>query len=227
MCTTLLKEATAATVAGHHAAASALYLRIACLYRISRYPCMNSDVKWRAFEAQKAAYMMATAAWVDPIEEIFIPHDFRQGADKEEIPVYVRLPSKASKSNPAPTVLLLTGLDGHRPDNTQRTHEFLNRGWACVIAEIPGTADCPADPKDPKSPDRLWDSIFAWMTRRNVFDMSRVCVWGLSAGGYYAIRIAHTHHGHLVGSVAQGAGAHLFFSKEWLEHVDNHEYPFR
>lgn len=50
--------------------------------------------------------------------------------------------------------------------------------------------------------------------------------WGLSAGGYYAIRVAHTHHDRLIGSIGQGAGSHLFLGKEWLSQVDNHEYPF-
>ena len=187
---------------------------------------MNTPLKWKAFQAQKAAYMMGTAAWVDPIEEIFVPHVFAVGSDRSYIPVYVRLPSKASSSNPVPTVLLITGLDGHRPDNTQRTHEFIQRGWGCIIVDIPGAGDCPADAKDPDSPDRLWDSVFLWMRRQGVFDMQKICVWGLSTGGYYAVRIAHTHKNDICGSVAHGAGIHHFFSKEWLDHADMHEYPF-
>src|SRR5271170_4748139 len=71
VCNDLLKQATSETAAGHHAAASALYLRVACLYRISRFPIMSSPLKWKAYEAQKAAYMMASAAWIDPIREVF------------------------------------------------------------------------------------------------------------------------------------------------------------
>jgi len=57
-------------------------------------------------------------------------------------------------------------------------------------------------------------------------DMRKCIAWGFSAGGYYAIRVAHTHHSRLAGSIGQGAGTHLFLSREWLEHVDDHEYPF-
>jgi pimeloyl-ACP methyl ester carboxylesterase len=56
--------------------------------------------------------------------------------------------------------------------------------------------------------------------------MKKVMVWGLSTGGYYAVRIAHTHSEQLRGVVAQGAGTHHFFSREWLEKADGHEYPF-
>lgn len=49
---------------------------------------------------------------------------------------------------------------------------------------------------------------------------------GLSCGGYYAVRIAHTHKDQLRGSVAQGAGVHRWFERSWLDNVDGHEYPF-
>lgn len=153
------------------------------------------------------------------------------------IPVYVRSPSSPPPSWSTPnqqrhqqkhtTVILLTGLDGYRTDNTERCDEFLRRGWACVVVEIPGTADCPADPADPDAPERLWDSLLEWMEADGRFDMGMLLVWGLSSGGYYAIRIAHTHADKLIGVVSQGAGCHHFFDREWLERADFHEYPFQ
>jgi hypothetical protein len=98
---------------------------------------------------------------------------------------------------------------------------------ASVVVEIPGTADCPADSADPESPDRLWTSLLEWMGKDGRFDMRRVMVWGLSSGGYYAVRIAHTHKDQIIGSVAQGAGCHYFYDREWLEKADGHEYPFQ
>lgn len=161
------------------------------------------------------------------MEDVKIPHAHAQGRDRADIPVYVRVPA-ATRDNreKCPVILLLTGLDGYRPDNTVRCDEFLARGWGSVVAEIPGTADCPADPADPESPDRLWSSVLDWMAADGRFDMSRVMVWGLSSGGYYAIRIAHTHAERVIGAVAHGAGCHHFFDREWLERVDGHEYPF-
>jgi hypothetical protein len=219
--------------AGDSAAASAHYLRACCVYRIARFPYItsfpevNCPVKWKAWEKQKEVYLKAGRAWDLPVEEVLVPHTKRTGADRDVLPVYVRVPREARDGKPAPCVVLMTGLDGYRPDNTVRCDEFLARGWGVVIVEIPGTADCPADPADPESPDRLWDSLFAWMGAVGIFDMKRVMVWGLSSGGYYAVRIAHTHKDQLVGSVAQGAGCHYFFDKEWLEYADGHEYPFQ
>ncbi|SLM39687.1 Alpha/beta hydrolase fold-5 [Lasallia pustulata] len=227
VCDDLLKEAESCAASGKSDQASDIYLRVACLYRISRFPIMNSPVKWKAWEAQKETYMKAAETWTEPIREESIPHKAACGADGPTIPIYYRVPRSATEETPCPTMLLITGLDGHRPDNTQRTSEFLQRGWGCVIVEIPGTADCPADPKDATSPDRLWDSVFDWMTDKKIFSMPHVLVWGLSCGGYYAVRIAHTHRKWLKGVVAHGAGVHHCFSREWLDEADGHEYPFK
>ena len=64
------------------------------------------------------------------------------------------------------------------------------------------------------------------MSSQGHFDMSKVLVWGLSAGGYNAIRAAHTHSDRLLGAIGQGAGTHHFFSRSWLEKAANHEYPW-
>lgn len=243
--------------------ASALYLRACCIYRIARFPYItsfpqiNDREKWNAWEKQKETYMKAGQLWEDtPLREVAVPFVHRRRRSEqdegESIPVYVRLPSgfdfgafsrgeRGDESEGFPVVILMTGLDGYRPDNTVRCEEFLKRGWAVVVVEIPGTADCPADPADAESPDRLWTSLLEWMETYNhhsgkeeeeekdvekkTFDMKRVMVWGLSAGGYYAVRIAHTHKDKLAGVVAQGAGVHYFYDAEWLKRVDGHEYP--
>ncbi|KAI1472199.1 alpha/beta-hydrolase [Daldinia caldariorum] len=227
--------------------ASRLYLRAACVLRIARFPYItgfpvpNNPAKWSAWELQKAIYSKAGSLWSpSPLAEVLIPHSFAQGRDRDRIPAYVRVPppssSSSSPSPPSqvlpngdakhPAVILFTGLDGYRPDNTARCEEFLARGWAAVVLEIPGTADCPADPADARSPDRLLDSLLAWMQSDGRFDTRRVLCWGLSSGGYYAVRAAHTHREELLGVVAHGAGTHHFFAREWLARADGHEYPF-
>ncbi|KAL4892276.1 Alpha/Beta hydrolase protein [Aspergillus ambiguus] len=211
--------------------AANLLCRAAVLYRISRFPYVDvtkpDSLKRAAFERQKKVYLMAASLWTSPIREIIIPHTHASPGEVSDIPVYIRTPENWGNSQKVPVVLILTGLDGYRPDNSQRTDQILARGWACVIVEIPGTADCPADRRDPKSPDRLLDSVFAYLEMQPALDARRVVVWGLSAGGYYAIRAAHTHRQQLLGAIAHGPGSHYFLDPEWLSRVDDHEYPFR
>lgn len=234
--------------------ASDLYLRAAAVLRIARFPYVTafpriSDAdKWMAWTWQKKVYMKAAGRlWEEPVEEVHVPFAFGDAQkgdrlDNEGIPVYVRVPKskgtafvfandedkgKTKEKKKCPVVILMTGLDGYRPDNTVRCDEFLARGWAVVVVEIPGTADCPASSADPAAAERLWDSLLAWVAQDGRFDMARAMVWGLSCGGYYAVRIAHTHADKLRGVVAQGAGTHWFFDHKWLEKADWKEYPFQ
>lgn len=204
--------------------AQKLYLRANAVYRLSRFPYIDTDLKRTAFEEQKSTYLRGAALWDIPVTETIIPHEHASNADGTQIPLYIRKPSGLG---PFPTVLLITGLDGHRPDNTERTAEHLKRNWATVICDIPGTtSDCPANRRDPLSPDRLFSSILDWIARQPSLDASKVVAWGLSAGGYYAIRLAHTHAARLAGAIGHGAGTHHYIGREWLEQVHRHEYPF-
>ena len=104
--------------------------------------------------------MKAASKWESPVKEILIPFTSREGQDRDTIPVYIHVPKLEREGNgKVPVVILMTGLHGYKPDNTELTNEFLSRGWGVVIVEIPGTADCPSDPSDPKSCDRLWSYI--------------------------------------------------------------------
>ncbi|KAF1962635.1 pigment biosynthesis protein Ayg1 [Byssothecium circinans] len=202
----------------------ALYLRANAVFRLARFPYICTPLKEQVFEEQKQVYLRGSKLWDAPVEEFIIPHKYAANDDGTQIPVYLRKPAGPG---PFPTILLITGLDGHRPDNTERTTAHLQRGWATLICDIPGTTvDCPANRRDPLSPDRLFSSILDWLEERQDLNAKKVIAWGLSAGGYYAIRLAHTHRAKLLGSVGHGAGVHHFIGSEWLAQIGKHEYPF-
>ncbi|KAK5045729.1 hypothetical protein LTR16_011364, partial [Cryomyces antarcticus] len=100
------------------------------------------------------------------------------------------------------------------------------KGVGVIIVKIPGTGDSPALPKDPTSPDREWSSLLDWADSQEGIDSKRICVWAFSTGGFYAIRLAHTHLDRLAGVVALGGGTHHMFDKDWLDNVNHLEYPF-
>ena len=95
-------------------AAIALYLRACAVYRIARFPYINSDVKREVYEAQKRAYLKAASLFECPIKDVVIPHTAGNERDGKEVPLYVRFPKGASKESPCPALLLMCGLDGHR-----------------------------------------------------------------------------------------------------------------
>ncbi|KAF2998468.1 hypothetical protein E8E13_002155 [Curvularia kusanoi] len=219
-----LTEPGASSKASDKEEAKLLYLRANAVFRLARFPYIGTPLKTSVFEEQKRAYLAGAALWDSPITEALVPHVHASHGDGDTIPLYLRIPNSNS---PAPTLLLITGLDGHRPDNTERTEEALRRGWATLILDIPGTTvDCPANRRDPLSPDRLFSTVLEYIAQHPRLDEKKVVAWGLSAGGYYAIRLAHTHREKLLGVVGHGAGTHHYIGREWLEQVGKHEYPF-
>ncbi len=161
-----------------------------------------------------------------PVQEILVPHRHAIDGEGSSIPIYFQLPSTASKATPAPTVIILTGLDGYRTELAVWIEGWRRIGVGVVILEIPGTGDSPALPTDPAGADRQWSSLLDWVDEQDGIDKTKLCVWGFSTGGYYAIRLAHTHAERLAGCVAHGGGCHHMFDPEWLDEVNHLEYPF-
>lgn len=161
-----------------------------------------------------------------PVKEVMIPHAHRLDREGEHIPVYHMLPSTASAQNPVPCIIIFTGLDGYRTELAVWMEGWRQNGVATIVLEIPGTGDCPADVSDPKSPDRLYTSLFDWIGQQTSIDQKKVGLWAFSTGGFYAIRVAHTHADKLAGVVALGGGCHHMFDRKWLDNVNHLEYPF-
>lgn len=160
--------------------------------------------------------------------EVEIPHDAHAAANDVGafLPGFYHLPAHAGAGRQVPLVIVFTGLDGYRTELAVWKDGWARLGVALLIVEIPGTGDNPGDPADPEAPDRVWSSMFDWVARQEGIDQGRVVNWGFSTGGYYSIRVAHTHASRLKGVVALGGGCHHMFDPEWLEAADSLEYPF-
>ena len=220
-------RAQTAADAGDNISACDLNLRAAAVYRIARFPINRSSQTQLAWTRGLAAYLRASPHLSPPNSEVSISHT--HGIDSEvgsSIHVFIRLPSNASATAPVPVVIFICGLDAYRTDHTNRTSEHVRRGFACISVEIPGTADSPAMREDPESPDRLWSSLLDWIATQPYLDTKKVTARGVSTGGYYAMRIAHTHAERLVGVVSQGGGCHDMFHPAWIAAQGKTEYPF-
>lgn len=170
--------------------------------------------------------------WPPPIVPIEIPFsrcDTSSGDRDAAIQAYLRVPTGTKPETGWPLVLFICGLDAYRTDHTPRTQEHVNRGCATLSFEIPGTGDCPAAPNDPASADRLMNSVMDWVAAAAStfgFDSKKVIARGVSTGGYYAFRVAHSHADQFVAGVAQGGGCHYMFDAAWINGQNQMEYPF-
>ncbi|KAI9870917.1 MAG: hypothetical protein M1830_003633, partial [Pleopsidium flavum] len=202
--------------------------RAASLGQISRCPILSTPLKREAWELQKKLYLKGASFWKEPVTNVIFPHTHAANGDGPEIQMFVRLPQQTTEASTAPCLLYLTGLDGYRTDTMPgAAARLVSEVWAVLAVEIPGTGDCPAAPNDPKSPDRLYSSVLDWIEAQPNLDHTRTVIWGTSTGGYYAIRVAHTHAERLLGVVAHGGCSHFVFSSEWLHMADAGEYAFK
>lgn len=224
----LAARAEKAERAGNKEEASELYLRSSAVYRIARFPTPRSPKQKEAWEQGKKVFYKGAALMEFPIYEEKIPFGHKkEGVDVGDT-VFVNkcFPPGASAAAPAPTVLIITGLDGYRTELAVWQKGWAMKGVASVIVEIPGTGDSPAAKGDPEAPDRQFSTLLDWMDKVPEIDSKKIVVWGFSTGGFYAIRLAHTHADRLMGVVALGGGAHHMFDREWLENANRLEYPF-
>ncbi|KIV92343.1 hypothetical protein PV10_06793 [Exophiala mesophila] len=212
--------------AGETEKASEYYLRSSAVYRIARFPTFRSEKQKLAWKLGKEVFYKGAALMEHPIHEVLIPHKHGIDGEGDVVPVNFQLPADASPEKPAPLVLIITGLDGYRTELAVWQKGWAQKGVATLIAEIPGTGDSPALRQDPTSPDRQWSSVLDWIDTQKAVDNKKIVIWGFSTGGYYALRVAHTHKDRLLGSVSLGGGAHHMFDREWLENVNKLEYPF-
>ena len=228
----LIGQADAATAAGDMDAARDLYLRAAAVYRIARFPINRSPLGHEAWRKGKAAYEQGGRLLDPPSVALAIPFAHADtGVGDQDVPIqaYLRLPEGDRPEAGWPVLLFICGLDAYRTDHTLRTQQHVDRGFATLSFEIPGTGDCPAAPNDPASPDRLMSSVFDWIAAVAPdygFDPAKIVARGISTGGYYAFRLAYTHADRLFAVVAQGGGCHHMFDAAWIGAQDRMEYPF-
>ncbi|KAF2157077.1 alpha/beta-hydrolase [Myriangium duriaei CBS 260.36] len=207
---------------------SSINSRASAVYRISRFPFPRSDNQRHAWTEGKRVCLKGLSLHKYPMSEIAVPHSHGLPSEGKSILVYAHVPPKATSSNPAPCVILMTGLDGYRTELAAWSAGFGALGVGTIVFEIPGTGDSPADPRDPTSGDRVYSSLFSWLRSAEAppLDSARLVVWGFSTGGYHVIRAAHTHPWEAAGFVSQGGGCHHMFDAEWLDASLSLEYPF-
>jgi Esterase FrsA-like len=228
----LVTDAEAAAANGSTGEARDLFLRAAAVYRIARFPVNRSPLSPMAWEKGKAAYEKGGRLLDPPSVPVDIPFadaDTSAGDLDVAVQAYLRIPTGTRPNGGWPVLLFICGLDAYRTDHTSRTQAHVDHGHATLSFEIPGTGDCPAAPNDPTSPDRLMSSVIDWVVANastHGFDRNKLVARGISTGGYYAFRIAHTHGDRLFAVVAQGGGCHHMFDAEWIGAQNRMEYPF-
>jgi len=162
--------------AGEHLAQAAVY------YHFAKFVFVQDLDQMRDAHARAVACLDDALPHLDPPgRRIEMPHD------GSRLVGVLRLPHG---DGPHPVVVLIPGLDSTKEELRSTEATFLDRGLATFAIDGPGQGeaeyDLPIRGDWAPVAETLWDAL----GELPEIDRSRLGVWGVSLGGYYAPRVA-------------------------------------
>ncbi len=162
--------------AGEHLARAAVY------HHFAKFVFVTDPAQMRAAHERAVACLTDALPHLDPPgRRLEIPFE------GSRLVAVVRTPYGAG---PHPVVLMLPGLDSTKEELGSTEQTFLDRGMATVTLDGPGQGeaeyDLPLRGDWAPVAEVVWEAIGT----QPDLDRTRLAVWGVSLGGYYAPRVA-------------------------------------
>jgi len=174
--------ATAALANGNLRTAGESYARAATYFHFGKFLFVHD------LDQAKAAHARAVDALNKAIP-FFIPPARREEIDFEGSSL-VALFRTPDTNGPHPTVILIPGLDSTKEEFREVERSFLDRGMATFALDGPGQGEAEWTLTIRPEWDRVGEAVFNRLREMADVDTSRVGVWGVSLGGFYAARMA-------------------------------------
>lgn len=116
-----------------------------------------------------------------PIERVLIPYRGKH------LVGFLRLPTGAVRP---PVMIMVPGLDSAKEELEAYETPFLQRGIATLMVDGPGQGEAEYDFPIQGNYEEPVAAVVDWLQGRSDVDTSRIGLWGVSLGGYYAPRAA-------------------------------------
>ncbi|MES2183937.1 MAG: alpha/beta fold hydrolase [Pseudomonadota bacterium] len=188
-CAAWSKRAAVHEALGHEAleggwrlTASEHLSRAAVYYHFAKFVFVNDVAQMRA------AHMKAVAC-----KQLALPH-MRPPAVRVEIPYqgghlagFLRLPAGVVQP---PVLVMVPGLDSAKEELEAYELPFLARGMATLLVDGPGQGEAEYDFPLRGDYEVAVKAMVDWVVARPEVDGTRVGLWGVSLGGYFAPRAA-------------------------------------
>ena len=167
----------------HYVSAGEHFSRAAVTFHFAKYLFVNDMAQMRAAHWRAVECLDLALPHLDPPgERVLIPY---QG---KHLAATLRKP----RNVPRPPVVLMTmGLDSTKEELLTFEDTFLARGMAILAFDGPGQGEAEYD--FPIRPDYevVTATVIDWVEgNRDDLDATRIGIWGISLGGYYAPRSA-------------------------------------
>ena len=166
----------------HFVSAAEHLSRAATTYHFAKYLFVQDMNQMRVAHKRAVECLDLALPHLDPPgQRVLIPYEGKELAGT------LRLPKGARKP---PIVLMTMGLDSTKEELLTFEMNFLDRGMAILAFDGPGQGEAEYD--FPIRPDyeNVVGPVIDWLSTRDDVDLTRIGVWGISLGGYYAPRAA-------------------------------------
>jgi len=192
--------AEAAEERGQMLTAGESWVRAAMCWHFGKFVFMDDLAQQRAAHDQTVADFRRGMGSLDPpAERVEIPY----GGSR-----LVGILRKPSGPEKPPVVVLIPGLDSVKEELQYTADHFLRRGMATLAIDGPGQGEAEYELPIEPAYELPVAAVVDWIETRDDLDSSRAGVYGISLGGYYALRAA-AHEPRLKAVVAN-AGPYKF-----------------
>jgi 2,6-dihydroxypseudooxynicotine hydrolase len=192
--------AAAAQARGDTLTAGEAWVRASLCWHFGKFVFMDDTAQQRAAHDRTVDDFKRGMASLDPpAERVEIPYAGHTLAG------VLRTPLGVEK---APVVLMVPGLDSVKEELQPTADHFLRRGLATLAVDGPGQGEAEYDLPIEPAYERPVAGVVDWIETRKDLDASRIGLYGISLGGYYALRAAA--HEKRLAAVVSNAGPYRF-----------------
>ncbi|HZB82002.1 MAG TPA: alpha/beta fold hydrolase [Rubrobacteraceae bacterium] len=183
------------------------YLDSAFYFFLARWPYPISPQAREAYECHIRAYLNAARFSELPLEVVSVPFE------EAELVGYLRVPTTEGTS--PPVVLLSGGIDVWKSDVEIHgiVQTLVERGLAVMTMDAPGTGQSPI--RAGTTGEHTYAAMIDYLRERTDVDGERIGFYGLSFGGYWAVKLA-LNNPRLVAVVNLGGPVHHAFQPDWV-----------
>ena len=177
-----------ALAGGHTISAGEHFTRAAVCYHFGKFLFVNDmaqmkEAHRRAVECRNKALPLLNP----PGERVAIPYEGKQLYGNLRKPT--AQPSNTGIA-PPPIAVMCMGLDSAKEEMDDYENRFLKRGVATLAFDGPGQGEAEYDFAVCPEYEKPVKAVIDWLEAREDLDTSRIGIWGVSLGGYYAPRAA-------------------------------------
>jgi 2,6-dihydroxypseudooxynicotine hydrolase len=178
------RAAEAAESGGHSLSAAQSWLRAGLCWHFGKFVFVQDLAQLKA-ASERTAACYGRGAWAlePPAETVAIPYD---GITMRGL---MRRPADVARP---PVLLMIPGLDSVKEELQATADYFLRRGVATLAIDGPGQGEMEFERDIEPAYEKPAGAAIDWLEQRDDVDASQLGVYGVSLGGYYAVRVAAT-----------------------------------